>query len=94
MGGKYEINEKEKYDLEGLFDACWSFDCPICEETQAAVCEIEANKLESFEVVPLRMACTCCGFVVGHSQPFLSEILLDRQVEDAKSEILKDYGIQ
>ena len=94
MGGKYEITEEEKKDLEGLFDACWSFDCPICDEYQAVVCEIEANKLESLKVAPLRMACTCCGFVVGDSQPFLSEILLERQVADTKPEILKGYGIQ
>lgn len=94
IGGKYEITEEGKKDLEGLFDACWTFDCPICDEYQAAVCEIEANKLDSFEVAPLRMACTCCGFVVRESQPFLSEILLERQVEEAKPEIFKGYGIQ
>ena len=94
IGGKYEITEEEKQSLEGLFKVCWSFDCPICDEYQAVVCEIEANKLESFRVAPLRMVCVCCGFAVGDSQPFLSEILLEQQVADATPKILREHGIQ
>ena len=87
---EYQKTEEEKRDLERLFGAWWPFDCPICDEYQAVVCEIEANKLESLKVAPLRMACTCCGFVVGESQPFLSEILLEQQVADATPKILRE----
>ena len=91
---EYQKTEEEKWDLERLFNACWSFDCPICDGHQAVVCELDANKLESLKVAPLRMACTCCRFVVRESQPFLSEILLEQQVADAKPEILEGYGKQ
>ena len=77
----------------GKTNAHWSFDCPICDDYQTVVCEIEANKLELFEVIPLRVACTGCGFVVGDSQPFLSAILLEKQVEAEKPQILMAYGV-
>ena len=97
IGGKYLKTEEEKKNLEHLFEeknASWSFDCPICDDHETVVCEIDANKLESLEVAPLRMACTSCVFVVGDSQPFLSEFLLEQQLADAKPRILKEFGIQ
>lgn len=98
-GGKFQKTERRKDDFERLFDktnAHWSFDCPICGDYQAVVCEIEANKLEVLDIAPLRMACTCCGFEVHDhdSQPFLSEILLEEQIEVVKPRILMDYGLQ
>lgn len=93
-GRTFQKARKERDIFEHLFDAHWSFDCPICDEGEAVVCEIDANMLESLKIVPLRMACTCCEFVVRDSQPFLSEILLEQQVAAARSRILGEYGIQ
>ena len=93
-GWAFERIEKEKDALERLFDAYWSFDCPICEEIETVVCELDANMLESLRVVPLRMACTRCNFVVRESQPYLSEVLLERQVVGAQTRILREFGIE
>jgi len=93
IGGKFQRTEEEKSGLERLFDAHWSFDCPICDDIQSVVCEIDPNKLDSLKVVPLRMACTSCGFVVRDSQPFLSEILLEKQVAAARLQILEEFGL-
>ena len=94
IGWAYEQTKKERDSLERLFDVHWSFDCPICDGIETVVCEIDAHMLEVFKVVPLRMACTCCGFVVRDSQPFLSEILMEQQLADAQPRILQEYGFQ
>lgn len=50
--------------------------------------------LKSREVIPKRLACTNCGFVVRDSQPFLSEGLLGRRLAEARESILKGYGVK
>lgn len=93
-GWAHEQTTKERDSLASLFDVYWLFDCPICDGIETVVCEIDSHMLETFKVVPLRMACTSCGFVVRESHPFLSEILMEQQVADARPRILKEYGVQ
>ena len=81
-GEAFAKNEKPKDVLKGLFAAHWSFDCPICDNYQAAVCEIDTAKLWEREVVLSRMECVHCGFAVRQSQPFLSRILLENKLTD------------
>ena len=93
-GEAFSKKEEAKAFLEHCFAAHWSFDCPICDDYQAVVCEIDAAKLRAHEVVPSRMACTHCGFAVRESQPFLSKILLEKQLTADQPAILGEYGIQ
>ena len=93
-GSAFQKSREERDIFESLFDAHWWFDCPICGDIEAMVCEIDANMLESLKIVPLRMVCTCCEFVVRDSQPFPGEILLEQRVATARSRIIREYGIQ
>ena len=93
-GRAFQKIERVRYNLECVFDAHWLFDCPICDDIRTVVCEIEANMLETLKVVPLRMACTRCEFVVSDSQPFLCGILLEQQMAAAQPRILEEHGIQ
>jgi transcription elongation factor Elf1 len=86
--------KKEKEELEQLFGTPWSFDCPLCDDHQSVVCELDEKELNSLKVVPKRMACTACGFVVRKSHPFLSEVLLQNQIAETRGQILKEYGLQ
>lgn len=94
IGQKFEKGGSEKQELERLFAATWSFDCPICDDLQSVVCELDQTELDSLNVVPKRMLCTACGFVVCESQPFLSEVLLQNQVAEVRGRILKEYGLR
>jgi hypothetical protein len=85
--------EEEKNSLERLFDASWTFNCPVCGDLDSAVAELDSYRLHEREVIPQRMACAKCGFVVRPLQPFLSQMLLEGQVIMAKGQILKEYGI-
>lgn len=94
IGVKFENTEREKREIERLYSAWWSFDCPICADFASVVCELDQTELKDGNVVPTRMACTACGFVVSESDPFLSEVLLQNQVAQARVQILKEYGIR
>jgi transcription elongation factor Elf1 len=92
-GGKFDRMHDEKQKLEHLFDVHWSFDCPICDDVEAVVCEIDSQALDSLNVIPKRIVCTNCGFVVRASHPFLSEILLENQIANSREQILEEHGL-
>ena len=84
-----------KNALEGRFNASWDhFSCPICGDLSTTIVELDADALGERKVVPLRMACFNCGFTVRSGQLFLSETLLEPQVIEQRSKILKDFGKQ
>ena len=92
-GVQFAFNYKRREYFERLYALSWVFDCPLCRQPEAAVCELDSDELESKNVIPLRMACINCGFVVGKAQPFLTEALLELNVARAKEKILKGCGL-
>lgn len=92
-GFQYEFNQKRREKFEQLYNASWVVECPLCGEPDSAICELNDDELESKNVVPNRMACVNCGFVVNESQSFLCEALLGGIVSKEKDAILKEYGI-
>lgn len=94
VGGKFEHMYAEKQELERLFDVSYSFDCPVCDDIESVVAELDAGALDLKEVKPVRMACSNCGFVVSNSQPHLSQVLLEKQVAGSREKILKEYGVE
>ncbi|HUW37674.1 MAG TPA: hypothetical protein VMV91_10120 [Rhodocyclaceae bacterium] len=93
VGVKFERTYAEKQELERLFEVPWSFDCPVCGDLDSAVSELDPARLDDRDVIPKRMACTTCGFVVSGPQLFLSQVLLEEQVAKSRSQILKEYGV-
>ena len=91
-GDGFEFKHKQRQELERLFSPEWDFDCPLCREPQAVVCQLDEDELRSANIVPRKMACTNCGLVVRAEELFLSEALLKDEVAEAKESILKDYG--
>jgi len=92
-GLKFDHTYKEKEKLEHMFGASWVFDCPICNEPDLVVCELDESELGASQLVPKRLACIVCGLVVRESHPFLSEVLMRTQIANAKEQILKGYGL-
>jgi hypothetical protein len=93
IGLKFEDIHKEKERLERLFGASWTFNCGICNDVESVVCELDESELDSLKIVPKRMACTACGFAVRETHAFLSEALLQDQIEKSRSDILSEYGL-
>lgn len=90
---QFEVNRAKRQRFEGLFDTPWVFDCPLCGEPEAVVCELDESELESRKVAPLRMACVNCGFAVSKAEPHLSEALLTASTAKEKETILKEFGV-
>lgn len=93
IGRKFENTERAKEELKRLFGAWWLFDCPLCDHPLSVVGELDESELDSLRIVPKRMACTTCGFVVREKHLFMSEVLLESQVASARNQILKEYGL-
>ncbi|MCR4291006.1 MAG: hypothetical protein NUV86_12195 [Candidatus Scalindua sp.] len=98
MDIKYEMIYKQKQELEDLFhkadNVAWHFDCPVCHGCETAVCEVDASRLDNREVFVKRMVCVDCNFIVRENAPFLAKALLEKQLEDEKDKILKEFGIK
>jgi hypothetical protein len=91
IGLNWKLKDREKSKIERLFSMPWTFNCPVCEEFESVVCDLKA---ENQQLIPTRMACTNCSYVVRDSQPFISDILLREQLtEELQHRILKEYGL-
>jgi hypothetical protein len=92
-GSGFDFKHKQREMLERLFGPEWVFDCPLCREPQAVVCQLDEDQLRSRIIVPKRLACTNCGLVVKSAELYLSEALLKDEIAAAKESILKDYRL-
>jgi hypothetical protein len=92
-GLSFERMHREKEKLSRLFGAYWTFDCPVCGYPESAICELDDAELDFQKVVPKRLGCTSCGFVVKESHFYLSEVLLRKQVGKVHNQVLEEYGL-
>jgi hypothetical protein len=92
-GFQYEFNQKRREKMERLYNAFWAVKRPLCDQPDSAICELDEEELDLLNVIPRRMACVNCGFVVNKSQPFLCEALIGAVVVKDKDAILKEYGL-
>ncbi len=93
-GVKFDRCEKRKHQLERMFGAAWAFDCPVCGDIDAFVCELDENGLNDCVVALKRGECANCGLVVPKDCPFLADALCRQQITDKRWEILQDFGIK
>jgi hypothetical protein len=93
IGANFEHCEKQKRELELAFGAAWFFDCPVCDEPDTFVCELDEGQLKEGNVVLKRAACASCGLVVRKDAPFLADALCREQVASKRQEILRDFGL-
>jgi hypothetical protein len=92
-GGKFKRTFETTQELKQLFEVPWSFDCPICWDFGSVVAEIDSDMMDEKQIVTKRMACTNCGLAVHRDEPYLSGVLLHKQIADSSAQILREYGI-
>ncbi len=93
IGAKFDASAKMKRELELMIGAAWSFDCPVCDEIDTFVCEIDEDRLDDRVVSLRRGMCASCGFVVPRNCPFLVDALCREQIPQKRDKILRDAGI-
>ena len=87
----WDIKQRYKDAFERLYGMSWTFNCPVCEDFESLVCDLET---EDQRLVPKKMACANCNYIVHDSEPFIAEVLLREQLtEDLRRRILKEYGL-
>jgi hypothetical protein len=93
IGAKFDHCEKQKNELERLLGTTWVFDCPICNDIDTFVCEIDQDQLDDHIVSLTRGVCSSCGLFVPKGCPFLVDALCREQIDEKCNEILRDFGI-
>jgi hypothetical protein len=93
-GAKFERCEKRKHQLEHAFGAAWFFNCPICDDIDTFVCEVDEDRLDDHVVAFKRGECAGCGLRVPNGCPFLADALCRQQITDKREEILRGFGIR
>lgn len=91
--GSFDFQSKVRRKLELSYSTCWVFNCSLCRGIGSCVCELDNDELELRNIIPLRMTCTNCGFVVHESEPFLSEAVMKETIAQEREKILKDCGL-
>ena len=91
-GVAVESSERRKGELESILGATWTFDCPICDDVDTLVCELDEAQLERKTVTLIRGACASCDLVV-REMPFLADALVGTQIETKRMDILREYGL-
>jgi hypothetical protein len=94
-GQAFEEHRKEKAALQEAFShVTWEFDCPVCGGVESIVAKLDEALLHTGQVSLLRSTCVECHFVARHDQPFLAEVVLGAELEEKKTEILKEFGVK
>jgi hypothetical protein len=93
IGAKYESCERQRGELERFFGAAWFFDCPICDEFQMLVGELDETGIAEGKVSLKRAACPSCRLTVRNDSPFLADALCRAQLVEERGKILRDFGI-
>lgn len=92
-GGKFDACQELKDKLERRLDPPAFLDCPICDEPESLVCQLDDDKLDDGEISVKQAQCVNCGLTVPLSCPYLADVLCRKQIEEKREEILQDYGI-
>jgi hypothetical protein len=89
----FDLCEKRKTRLEHVFGAAFFLDCPICDEIECLVCQIDEDRLEQREVIITRAVCANCDLRIAEV-PFLANAVVQDQLAKKRTAILKDFGIK
>lgn len=91
IGIAFEHKIKERSALQSALDPYWELDCPVCEEPEAVVCELD---LGSVPIIAKRAGCANCGFLIVEGEELLSRVLFARQLAREEARIAREYGLK
>lgn len=89
----WEIQKRKKEELDFVFSASMEIDCPVCQEGESFVCELDPDQLERGGIHVKRGACVNCSLVIPEDCPFLIKELCHEHLEEMGPTTLHEYGI-
>jgi hypothetical protein len=90
---KFEIWLSLKEKLENALSPSWTFNCPVCNEPDSFVCELNDVDLNHKIVSLKRGICANCDLNIPNDASILINMLFKYGKETEKNEILSEYGI-
>jgi len=91
----WDLKEKETEELFWkAFDPAWKFDCPICGDVESFICELDGDELDKTVIRLKRGMCVNCGLFIPANCPFLADEICSEQIEEERSKIFSDFGIE
>jgi hypothetical protein len=92
-GIRYEAEQAEKKRIAKILGGDTSeFDCPMCKGTQSVIAGLNETALRDGEVSLSWAVCVSCHLLVPLTAPHLADLILQRELGDQKSTILRDFG--
>jgi hypothetical protein len=91
---KFELVERKRAKVESALDPAWWFDCPVCSGIRSFVCQLVDSALDSRTISLSRGICLDCGLVIPSGTPWLADVVCQKQIEDERVKILKDFGLE
>jgi len=94
VGARFEAMNARKEALESYFKTPWTCNCPVCDDVDCVIADLDADKFDDHQIVAKGMECTNCGFsATDKTHPFLSHALLEPQLSRFSSQILREHGV-
>lgn len=94
VGTKFDYCEKRKKEIERALQTTWTFDCPVCDEIETFVCELDEEQLDGHVISLKRGVCANCELIIPSGDSFLANALCRDQIEESRVKILLDFGIE
>jgi hypothetical protein len=85
---------RERQRMEREFGTAEAFDCPVCDNPDAFVCELDEELLCAGQIVLRQGQCVNCRFTIPPRGALLLEVLCEEQVGARRSEILDAFGFR
>jgi hypothetical protein len=89
---KYEKRVGRREKLESYFTYAHEFSCPICNWDEFIV-SLSHDGLDKGMIVIEEGECAECEFEVNYNQRLILDVLMENQVKQKSTAILKGYGI-
>lgn len=90
----WEARESWKSKIESAFSPNWICDCPVCEEHQSFICELDNDLLTHKNVFIKRGMCANCDLIIRKEAHPLIDVLFEKKIAPEKDTIIKEYGIK
>lgn len=91
-GLMFEMVDRQRQNLRRTLEPSWFFDCPVCAGPQSLVAQLIESRLAMGQITLARAVCADCRLAIP-DVPHLADTVCAEEIEEVRSEILRDYGI-
>lgn len=93
IGMAFEHVTERRAVLEGSVENPWPFDCPVCDEVEVFVGDLDGDALDERRVVIRRGYCASCGLTVLERSAALINMALAEALTNQRDAIFGEFGI-